>query len=161
MKRYVHTADAIFALILFAAFAVSILMVLTAGARSYQNVRSSVEARHSETTCVSYIVMKLRHYDDAACTVELGELEGTPALLLRETIEGEDYVTAIYYHDGYVREIYAESSLELTLDEGFQIVEAQTLTLTSPSAGLYSVACVGTGGGEASATVSMRDWRAA
>ena len=161
MKRYVHAADAVFALILFAAFAVSILMVLTTGAQAYQNVRNSVENHYSENTCVSYIVMKLRHYDDVTCDVELGDVEGTPALLFSEVIDGEEFVTAIYFHNGYVMEIFAEGGYEFTLDEGFQIIEAQSLTLSSPSAGLYTVACVGIGGGETSATVSLRDWGAA
>lgn len=160
MKRYVHTADAIFALILFAAFAVSILMVLTTGAQAYQNVRSSVENHYSENTCISYIVMKLRHYDDVTCSVELGEIEGTQALLMSEIIEGDEYITAIYYHDGYVMEIYAEGGYEFTLDDGFKIIEARGLTLSSPSPGLYNVACVGTGGGRADATVSLHDWGA-
>ena len=158
MKRYVHAADAIFALILFAAFAVSILMVLTTGAQAYQKVRTSVENHYSENTCVSYIVMKLRHYDDAACNVSLGDVEGVPALILSEIVDGEEIITAIYYHEGYVKEIYADSGYEFTLDDGFQIIEAQELTLTSPSPGLYNVECVGTGGGSAAATVSLRDW---
>ena len=160
MKRYVHAADAIFALILFAAFAVSILMVLTTGAQAYQNVRNSVENHYSENTCVSYIVMKLRHYDDVTCGVALGDVEGTPALLLSETIDGEEYITAIYYHEGYVMEIFAESGYEFTLNDGDQIIEAHDLTLSSPSAGLYKVACVGVGGGRAEATISLRDWGA-
>ena len=158
MKRYVHAADAIFALILFAAFAVSILMVLTTGAQAYQKVRTSVENHYSENTCVSYIVMKLRHYDDASCNVSLGDVEGTPALLLSEIIDDYEYVTAIYFHEGFVMELYAESGYEFTLDDGFQIIEAQGLTLTSPSPGLYNVECVGIGGGQAAATVSLRDW---
>ena len=161
MKRYVHAADAIFALILFAAFAVSILMVLTTGAQAYQNVRKSVENHYSENTCVSYIVMKLRHYDDVTCSVELGEVEGKPALLLSEVIEGDEIITAIYFHEGYVKEIYAEGGYELTLAGGDSIIEAQSLTLTSPSPGLYKIACVGIGGGTAAATVSLRDWGAA
>ena len=158
MKRYVHAADAVFALILFAAFAVSILMVLTTGAQAYQNVRNSVENHYSENTCVSYIVMKLRHYDDADCEVTIGDIEGTPALMLGEFINDEKYITAIYYHDGYVRELYADGGYEFTLDEGFEIIEAQEFTFTSPAAGLYKISCVGTGGGAANATVSLRDW---
>ena len=160
MKRYVHAADAVFALILFAAFAVSILMVLTMGAQSYQKVRSSVENHYSENTCVSYIVMKLRHYDDANCEVSLGDVEGVPALILSEIVDGEEIITAIYYHEGYVKEIYADSGYEFTLADGAEIIEAQKLTLTSPAPGLYRVSCIGTGGSEAAATVSLRDWGA-
>ena len=160
MKRYVHAADAVFALVLFAAFAVSILMVLTMGAQSYQRVRSSVENHYSENTCVSYIVMKLRHFDDSTSDVTLGDVEGMPALLLSEDIEGEQYITAIYYHDGFVKEIYAEAGYEFTLTDGTEIIEAQELLLTSPAPGLYKISCVGTGGGTAGATVSLRDWGA-
>lgn len=156
MKRYIHTADAVFALILFCAFAISMLMVLTTGAQSYQNVRSSVENRYSEETGVSYIVMKLRHYDDTDCTVEIGDVDGIPALCMTETYDGTDYVTSIYFYNGYVMELYTEAGYGFLPEDGFQIVEAQGLDFSIED-GLCTVTCVGTGDGRAQATVSLRD----
>ncbi|MDR2615883.1 MAG: DUF4860 domain-containing protein [Oscillospiraceae bacterium] len=156
MKRYIHTVDAVFALILFCAFALSMLLVLTTGAGAYKNIRDAVRRHYSEDTCVSYVAMKLRHYDDRDGSVSLGVVGGAKALLLTETTDGTEYTTAIYYYDGAVRELYAESGYEFSPEDGFEIIAAQSLTITSPSAGVYKISCVGEDGGEAGTTVSLR-----
>jgi hypothetical protein len=161
MKRYIHTVDAVFALILFCAFALSMLMVLMTGAGAYKNIRDAVRRHYSEDTGVSYIAMKLRHYDDRDCAVSLGEIEGIPALFMAENIAGEEYVTAIYYYDGYIRELFADSGYEWKLDDGFEIIEANSLTITEEFAGVYNIRCVGAGGGTADTTISLASEEAA
>ncbi|MDR0446520.1 MAG: DUF4860 domain-containing protein [Oscillospiraceae bacterium] len=156
MKRYIHTVDAVFALILFCAFALSMLMVLMTGAGAYKNIRGAVRSHYSEDTCVSYIAMKLRHYDGESSSVSLGEIEGEPALFLTETIEETAYITAIYYHDGSVRELFAEAGYNRRLDDGLEIVEAQSLKIDSPSDGVFSIECVGAGGVRVGTTISLR-----
>jgi hypothetical protein len=156
MKRYIHTVDAVFALILFCAFALSMLMVLMTGAGAYKNIRDAVRNHYSEDTCVSYIAMKLRHYDGADNSVTLGDVGGVPALLLSETMDGDEYVTAIYFYDGYVRELFAEAGYDQRPEDGFEIVEASSLTVTSPREGVYGVLCVGIGGGEAETSINLR-----
>jgi hypothetical protein len=161
MKRYVHTVDAVFALILFCAFALSMLMVLMTGAGTYKNIRDAVRRSYSEDTCVSYIAMKLRRYDGEGCSVSLGEIGGEDALFLTETAGGTEYTTAVYYHGGAVRELYAESGYDFEPSDGFEIVEALALEIASPSAGVYEIRCVGAGGGEAGTAISLRSAGAA
>ncbi|MDR2358098.1 MAG: DUF4860 domain-containing protein [Oscillospiraceae bacterium] len=156
MKRYIHTVDAVFALILFCAFALSMLMVLMTGAGAYKGIRDAVRRSYSEDTCVSYIAMKLRRYDSANRSVSLGEIGGEDALLLTETTDGTEYTTVVYYYDGGVRELYAESGYDFKPEDGFEIIEARALEIASPSGGVYEIRCVGAGGGEAGTTISLR-----
>ncbi|MDR0838199.1 MAG: DUF4860 domain-containing protein [Oscillospiraceae bacterium] len=156
MKRYIHTADAVFALILFCAFAISMLMVLMTGAQAYQGVRDTVENHYSEDTCISYIAMKLRHYDDEGSSVYIGDIAGLPALYLSESFDGEEYVTAIYFYDGYVMELYAEKGYDFDPEHGFRIVAAREMTVSEPSDGLFRISCVGTGGARAETTLGLR-----
>lgn len=156
MKRYIHTADAVFALVLFCAFAISILMVLMMGAEAYQKVRDAVENHYSEDTCISYIAMKVRHYDDKDSAVYVGNVQDKTALYMRETFDDTEYVTVIYYYDGYVMELYAESGYTFDPEAGFRIVEANDLTIMSLGEGLISIACEGTGGSVAEISLSLR-----
>ena len=156
MKRYIHTADAVFALILFCAFAISMLMVLMAGAQSYQGVRERVENHYSEDTAISYIAMKARHFDDSECRIEVGTLAGGTALYMTELFDGEEYVTVIYYHDGYIKEIFADIAYEIQPEDGFQIVAARGMDVTALGGGKFSIRCVGTGGAVAETLLALR-----
>jgi hypothetical protein len=155
LKRYIHTADAVFALILFCAFALSMLLVLMTGARAYQDIRDAVENHYSEDACISYIAMKVRHFDDASGGLELRDLDGIPALYMTESLGGSEYFTAIYYYDGYVKELYAESGYEFAPEDGFDVLAAESLTF-EVSDRLLRISCVGTGGGEAGTYLGLR-----
>ena len=161
MKRYIHTADAVFALILFCAFAISMLMVLMTGATAYQGVRDRVENHYSEDTVISYIAMKLRHYDAEDCTITVGSVADSDALLMTEVIDDNEYVTAIYFYDGSIRELYAEASYDFAPDDGAKIVEARGISIKALGDGVFTIQCTGTGGAIAETTLSLRSGVAA
>jgi hypothetical protein len=156
VRRYIHTADAVFALVLFAAFAMAMLMVLMTGAQAYQGIRDNVENHYSEETCLSYVSMKVRHYDSAGGAVYMGDVGGIPALMLREEYDGVGYVTAIYLKDGYVKELYADENFDFEPDAGLNIIAANSLAMSFTAGGLLEVKCVGTGGGSAECYLSLR-----
>jgi hypothetical protein len=156
VRRYIHTADAVFALVLFGAFALAMLMVLMTGAQVYQGIRDNVENRYSEETCLSYISMKARHYDAAGGAVYLGDVGGAPALMMREEYDGVGYITAIYYHDGSVRELYADEEFDFEPEAGLEIMAVNSLSFSFGDDGLLDVRCVGTGGGEGEISLSFR-----
>jgi hypothetical protein len=156
LRRYIHTADAVFALVLFAAFAIAMLMVLMTGAQAYQGIKDNVENHYSEDTCLSYISMKVRHYDSAGGAIYMGDVGGIPALMLREEYDGVGYVTAVYFHDGYVKELYADESFEFTPEAGLAILAVERLDMRLTGDGLIEASCVGTGGGRASVYLSLR-----
>ncbi|MDR0904803.1 MAG: DUF4860 domain-containing protein [Oscillospiraceae bacterium] len=156
MKRYIHTADAVFALILFCAFAVSMLMVLMTGAQAYRGVRDRVENHYSGDTAISYIAMKLRHYDASDCSVTVGTLGDGDALFMTELIEETEFVTAIYFHDGYIKELFAENGYDFAPEDGFKIVAAQEMNIASPYEGVFEIKCVGTGGDTTQTAVALR-----
>jgi len=117
MKKYFHTADAVFALLLFCAFAFSVMLVLVLGAGEYKDVRDEIERHYSEDTALDYIAMKSRHYDSSDIFITSwvyasdSETPGAAidVLCMSETIDGIEYINALYCRDGYLREIYADS----------------------------------------------------
>jgi hypothetical protein len=135
------------------------LMVLTTGAKAYQHVRDTVENHYSEDTCINYIAMKVRHYDDDTGSVELRNVGGVPTLYMSETIGGSEYYTAIYFYEGNVMEIYAEEDFEFAPGDGFNILEAQSLSF-SAEGDLLRIGCVGTGGESAEVFLTLRTGRA-
>lgn len=119
--------SALFLLLLAAVFLVSLVAVLLLGARVYSGIQARSEAGYDGRTCLSYIQTQLRRADRAGA-IEVGVIgEDTPALLLSETYEGTVYVTAIYHHEGWVMELFAEEGLGLGAEAGTPVLEAPDL----------------------------------
>ena len=127
-----HKIDSVFVLLIFALFAASLLMVLLLGAQNYKTVADLNEATYDRRVCVQYIAAKVRHNDEAGSVFvadyydpDKTAMGGMPALYLRQQTGGETYDTRIYFYDGYVRELFAESGLELEPGAGNTIMAVQ------------------------------------
>ena len=127
MKRYVHTIDVVFVLVLFCVFSMSLLFVLMTGARVYKDIKTSLEGQYTSQTCINYLSAKLRHYNDGN-SIEISEIDGIPALCLSDTFEGVEYNTYVYYKDGYVRELLAGPDFEADSDAGDTIIEVDSFS---------------------------------
>ena len=156
MKRYIHTADAVFALVLFCAFALSMLLVLMTGATSYQDIRDAVENHNSENLCVSYIATKVRH-SDTADGVSIGTIDDIPAIVLSVDAGGLYYDTYVYLYNGYVRELpFIERGDEFSPEDGLDVMAVSDLDFEFTEDGLLHVFCTGTGGRTAETFLSLK-----
>ena len=93
-------------------------------------------------------------YADKAVAVRTED--GQPVLEIRESIEGGDYITWIYYYEGSIRELFTYEDNGLGLADGLEILECDGLTITQEGQ-LLHVTTLGTGGG--SLTLSLRSGR--
>jgi hypothetical protein len=150
-----HSIDTALTLVLFCVFTVSVLLVLMTGARSYSGVAASMRQSYEERTCLQYITTKLRHCSGAEA-VSVAAFGDGPCLALQEQIDGTDYVTYIYLHEGMVKELFCESGVELGPEAGFVVMEVQTLVIEAASPKLLYISCTGPGGGSAETFVALR-----
>lgn len=139
MKRS-HSLDFVIGLLLFCVFAVLMLSVLVTGAKAYKRISLAVDEQYRERTCLSYIAAKIRHYNTEGC-VAAGELDGTSVLRFTEEFDGDQYITYIYYHNGYICELFTPADVELPLSEGQEIIAADALTFTEVGDGLIRITC--------------------
>lgn len=95
-KQKHHSVDALFALVLFAVFAVSAMLLVLLGAGVYGRIGEKMNKMDAPMV-LAYVTEKLRSSEGEA-------LEDGQTLLLKETIEGETYVTWLYVEDGYLKE---------------------------------------------------------
>ncbi len=100
-----HIVDILFVLALFAVFAASALMLVIIGANVYQQTVSDMDTHYAERTAYAYVSEKLRQ-NDTADAVSIGQLDGVPALILTEEINGESFCTYLYLYDGYLKELF-------------------------------------------------------
>ena len=133
-----HNIDVVFVLVLFAVFAVSVLMVLMLGVSSYNDITHRMEDNYENRTAVAYIAEKMRQNGGEDC-VSIGQYSEQPALIMEETIDGEDYATYIYYYDGSLREIFTYKDNFLEPQAGEVIVDAKGFELEKLSEDLIKV----------------------
>jgi hypothetical protein len=160
-SRSGHTIDVVFVLALACAFAASILIVLMLGANIYGHIQKTSDVQFNERVTLSYITAKVRS-SDIAGGVETGEFGGASALYLTEEFYGEEFSTIIYYHDGWLREIFtdresafAEDSW-LTPDAGMPLLEVDYLSFHMIKPTLLSVEYSGKDGSSGQIFVNVR-----
>lgn len=100
-----HIVDVLFVLALFGVFAASALMLVTLGANIYKQTVASMGDNFTERTAYSYLTEKIRQ-NDTFDAIDMGELDGIPALVMTERIDEQEYCTYLYYYEGYLKELY-------------------------------------------------------
>lgn len=120
------SVDGVLALVLFGIFALCVLAVLLLGARGYQRLTVRGQDSYNQRTAAQYIVTRVRQAD----RLDALSVDGTEVLKLTEVIDGEAYVTRVYCHGGYIRELFAPASSEFQPDAGECILPAQAVTFT-------------------------------
>ena len=137
INRHGTIVDTIFVLMLFCVFAISVLFVLLSGAGVYRDTAEIINDRYEKRVCVSYLTSKLRHYDTED-GISVGKIGDTEALVLTENFLGEEYVTYIYFYNGYICELYTGARGDIKESMGEKIIPASGLAF-SVNARLVSV----------------------
>lgn len=118
-----NKADGLIVLLLFAVFAVCVLLLLLTGANIYQKVTRADQANYERRTGVQYLTTRIRQADVQG-GLRAGKFEENDALILTEEIAGEIYETFVYCYDGYIRELFASPDSGLSPKDGDKILKA-------------------------------------
>lgn len=120
---------ALAALLVFAVFAVCILLVLLTGADVYKRLVDKRQQTYDSRTMAQYLTTRVRQADQSG-SIATEDFEGVSALVLREEIHGEDYLTRVYAYDGYLRELFTAADGSFHPADGEIILEADTLSFS-------------------------------
>lgn len=150
-------ADSLLALLLLAVFAVCVLSVLLTGAGSFRALSQRDQASFDRRTAAQYITTRLRqadHGDGAFLT----DFEGIPALACREEYDGEEYLTYVYFRDGYICELFCSANAALHPADGEKVMAAENLVF-SEADGLITAVITDADGIRASVSAALRSGR--
>lgn len=127
------------ALLLLGVFGVCVLSVLLTGADAYRGLTERDQAAYGRRTAAQYLTTRVRQADrwNGVSVEAFGERE---ALALTEEIDGETYVTWVYYDDGYIRELFTFAGADLTPEDGEKIIEAHDLKFSPGPTGREIIA---------------------
>ena len=119
-------------------FGITTYTLVTVGAGSYRRLLEKRDANSDLRIAVGYLSMRVRQYDVSG-GVSVGESEQGSYLVLYEDIEGEQYETRIYLHDGQLRELWMASQDEFDPDSGEEIVPLDSCGIQIAENGLLRV----------------------
>lgn len=143
-RRYI--VDILFVLALFGVFTISALVVVIIGADVYKHTMESMSRNYDSRTAIAYVSEKVRQADvltsDGTSSVEISTLADCPALALHAEENGEAFCTWLYYHDGWLKELYVRKDADLggnMLAAGEDILQLSDLEYTMLSKDLLWV----------------------
>lgn len=126
-KRYV--VDVLFVLALFLVFVVSAVLLIALGANVYRKNMDSMAQNYTYRSSHAYLAEKVRSAD-AQNAVSIGELNGQQALLLRQDINGIPYTTYLYFHEGYLTELFCKSEVHLPPSAGMKLLPLRDISFS-------------------------------
>ena len=126
MKERTNKITDILSLTVLAVFALCTLLVLLLGAKVYRNLVESGAETYRTRTASQYLTTRVQQ----AGEISVSDFEGSDALVIREEVGNRVYLTRIYCHDGWLRELYAAESADLQPADGEKVLEAEVLSLS-------------------------------
>lgn len=118
--------DGLIALLLFGVFAACLLAVLLTGAGAYKRLNARNEAAYNRRTCMQYVANRV-HQAPRPADVMIESFGDGNALAIAD---GDDFVTRVYYYDGYLMELYNSAFDQLGPQDGERIMEIGGLDLS-------------------------------
>lgn len=119
--------------VLFAFFAICVMTVLLLGTKLYQTQIQRDMIGYNQRTVSQYISTRIHQSDKydsyfvADFNDKIPQSEGN-AFFFTETINGAQYYTCIYCHDGYLYELFASMEDPLDVDAGERILQVKSVT---------------------------------
>ncbi|MCR5388399.1 MAG: DUF4860 domain-containing protein [Lachnospiraceae bacterium] len=128
-----NSIPGVFVLIAFGVFVAAILLVLMYGVKIYRECVERDSDSFETRTVSQYLVTKVRHADENGA-ISVGsfsdDYKDIDTLFIKETFDGEEYVTRVYCRDGYIMELFAEEAEEVDPDEGNEVIECKSLSFS-------------------------------
>ena len=150
-SRLVNAAGTV---VLIALFAISALVLLSAGMQVYKNVVLASNENFELRTSLSYVATKIRQYDVSGC-VDVRNYGGINTLVLSEEYEGDIYNTLIYFKNGYLCELTQIEGYEPDFEFGFETMEIDEFGIEKKGSSI-NLSAANASGEKESLTVALR-----
>jgi len=128
-----HSVDFLFVLLIFAAFILTALLLITMGTSEYRRIVTRSGENDNIRITSSYLQQKIRQ-GRAVDAVSIGSIDGEEALAIRQDIAGNSYVTYLYVYQGQLRELMTkEGNTDVIAASGTAILPMQSIRFEIPS----------------------------
>ena len=106
MMRRGSSANGMLLFLIYGMFALFSLFLVIIGAKVYRDLTAAAGENAEVRAAFSYVANKVRMNGGRAGAVQVDRREDMAVLSLRESYEGVEYETVIYFYDGSLREYF-------------------------------------------------------
>lgn len=138
LSRRSGSIDTMAVLLLYLLFAMLVIFTFVSGIRAYNSVRNKNSSNYSIRTTLQYISNKAKAYQKSGA-ISVGELQGKPALVITENLDGRIFCTYIYENDGKLYELFVEDGVSVDLSWGVEINHVEDFSVEKISDGLIRI----------------------
>lgn len=149
-----HTISQVFVFVLLGLFAVLSAFMVLLSAQLYRSVVDQTELSSAHRILTSYVANAVRG-SDCADTVYTDKRGGIDVLVFDRFVEGEEYETLIYCHEGSLCELFTEASQEFDPGYGEEICGAQAFEARIDG-GLLEIALTDSAGSNVTIDIALR-----
>lgn len=134
-KRLRHTSSLLLILLLYASLILVGVLLISMGTGVYENVLFSMNRNDEGRTASAYLMQKVRQNRDLGA-ITSGTLDGRDAIILSQSIHGEEYCTYLYCCDGQLYELLArKDNISLSATAGSPVASLDAMTVTTSETG--------------------------
>lgn len=126
----------VFVMLLFLTIVIMSVMIILLGQNIYESINDDRAENYEKRVSLSYIANKIRQADKEN-SIQLKELDGSLALVIKEVYENENYETWIYYYNKGIYELFTDENNELKLEDGMKIMSVKGFTIEKLNNQLY------------------------
>lgn len=124
-----HFVEVLFPLSLYGLFALLALLLVLIGTQVYGGIVDRAAARSDARAALSYVANKIRA-GETKDGLYLDVRDGCSLLVIQETDGGQALETLIYYHDGFLRELFQEVGTPFVPADGERLVSIPSFAIT-------------------------------
>lgn len=137
-RRRGHMTDVFFTLSLFGVFAACSFILILIGVQVYQTSASQLTDTYSTRTALSYGAEKIRQHDVSG-NVSLGTVDGKTALVLKDQVGDETYLTYIYSDREQLYELSVKEGTPVSSDLGEKILDVKDFSIKQKANGFIEL----------------------
>lgn len=137
-KKYGQWISTLFTVLLLAVLGISALFTILFGAKIYENISGRMDDNFNRSTALSYISNKVKQ-GDRVNSVEVKDIDGISTLIITEESESGNYVDMIYCLDGKLMELFTETSNQLDLGDGMEILSLDKADFSVSDKGVIEI----------------------
>lgn len=125
-NKSIHYTDTLAVLGLLCVFAGCMVIAIMSGAKVYRRISDRDNRAYLYRTTSMYIQQKIKSADNGN-NIDVMELDGGHALKITNKLGNEDFITYIYYRDGYLNEQYTTGSAQFNPNAGQKLVKIENI----------------------------------
>lgn len=127
----------VFVMLLFLIIVVLSVTIILLGKNVYNNINADRKNNYELRVSLSYIANKIRQADREDA-VDIKEINGETAVVIKETYDEINYETWIYYYDNSLYEILIDEGNSFNLSDGMKILDVDSFDISKVKENLYN-----------------------